>query len=232
MKSISDKYCKALESLGTEQNRKIYKRHGASDNLFGVSFANLKKLVKEFKREIGKSADTNEIAFELWKSNNTDAMTFAAMIMDPSRISYNDIFNAANDVTYQIVGDELAKVIAKSPLAVEIIDKFTMSNDEYVKRMGFVTLSQIVLTRKSEQVDIPKYIKQIENEIQTSSNRAKEGMNNCLIVLSGIEDYAELAIEATNRIGKVEIDHGNTSCKTYDAAKEIIRTKENKLKKF
>jgi len=30
-----------LEFLGTEQNRKIYRRHGAGDNQFGVSFANL-----------------------------------------------------------------------------------------------------------------------------------------------------------------------------------------------
>lgn len=35
-----------LKNMGTEQNRKIYMRHGASKNLYGVSFANLKNLQK------------------------------------------------------------------------------------------------------------------------------------------------------------------------------------------
>jgi len=29
---------KELEALGTAQNRKVYRRHGAGENLFGVSF--------------------------------------------------------------------------------------------------------------------------------------------------------------------------------------------------
>ena len=37
---------KELESLGTEQNRKIYRRHGAGAALYSVSFANLGRLKK------------------------------------------------------------------------------------------------------------------------------------------------------------------------------------------
>lgn len=35
-----------LEAAGTEQNRKVYRRHGAQEPLFGVSFAALKALAK------------------------------------------------------------------------------------------------------------------------------------------------------------------------------------------
>ena len=38
-----------LKSLGTEQNRRIYKRHGVSDNMYGVSFSNLGKIQKKVK---------------------------------------------------------------------------------------------------------------------------------------------------------------------------------------
>ena len=41
---------KKLEGFGTEQNRKIYKRHGVSGEMFGVSYANLGKLAKEKKK--------------------------------------------------------------------------------------------------------------------------------------------------------------------------------------
>ena len=40
---------KELKMLGTAQNRKVYKRHGAGEDLFGVSFANLGKLQKKIK---------------------------------------------------------------------------------------------------------------------------------------------------------------------------------------
>ena len=55
-----------LESLGTAQNRKIYKRHGAGDRLFGVSFANLNKLKKKIKTD-------HDLANQLWASGNVDA---------------------------------------------------------------------------------------------------------------------------------------------------------------
>ena len=38
-----------LELLGTEQTRKIYRRHGVGENQFGVSYANLGKLKKRIK---------------------------------------------------------------------------------------------------------------------------------------------------------------------------------------
>ena len=42
---------KELKSLGTEQNRKIYKRHGADLDMFGVSMADLKKVLKHIKKD-------------------------------------------------------------------------------------------------------------------------------------------------------------------------------------
>src|SRR6059058_4473360 len=40
-----------LKSLGTEQNRKIYRRHGAGEDVYGVSFAHLKDLKKKIKTD-------------------------------------------------------------------------------------------------------------------------------------------------------------------------------------
>ena len=64
-----------LESLGTEQNRKIYRRHGAGDNQFGVSFANLRKLAKGLR-------PNNGLADELWRTGNQDARVLATLIAD------------------------------------------------------------------------------------------------------------------------------------------------------
>lgn len=41
-----------LKVMGTEQNRPVDRRHGAEEDLFGVSFANLNKLEQLFKWQI------------------------------------------------------------------------------------------------------------------------------------------------------------------------------------
>src|SRR5262245_47512092 len=56
---------KLLEKAGSEQTRKTYRRHGAQDPMFGVSFATLKTLVKR----IGVD---HELAGALWDTKNHD----------------------------------------------------------------------------------------------------------------------------------------------------------------
>ncbi|MBU0985304.1 MAG: DNA alkylation repair protein, partial [candidate division Zixibacteria bacterium] len=52
-----------LKSCGTAQNVKIYRRHGARGDLFGVSFANLGIL----RKRIGANHD---LAEQLWRTGN------------------------------------------------------------------------------------------------------------------------------------------------------------------
>jgi hypothetical protein len=40
-----------LKKAGTAQNRKIYARHGATGEMFGVSFATLRSLHKQIKTD-------------------------------------------------------------------------------------------------------------------------------------------------------------------------------------
>ena len=68
-----------LEELGTEQNRKIYRRHGVREDLFGVSFGNIRKLQKKIKTD-------HSLARELWATGNHDARILATMVADPNII--------------------------------------------------------------------------------------------------------------------------------------------------
>ena len=49
------KVLQQLKALGTAQNRKVYARHGAGENLYGVSYANLGKLHKQIKVDHGET---------------------------------------------------------------------------------------------------------------------------------------------------------------------------------
>ena len=67
-----------LEAAGTEQNRKVYRRHGARDPLYGVSFAVLDRLAKEAKRD-------QALADGLWATGNYDCRILACRVADPGR---------------------------------------------------------------------------------------------------------------------------------------------------
>lgn len=67
-----------LAALGTEQNRKIYRRHGSGEKVFGVSFANLGQLKKKIKRD-------HKLAEKLWASGYFEARLLATMLADPNQ---------------------------------------------------------------------------------------------------------------------------------------------------
>ncbi len=71
---------KELKKCGSEQTRRIYARHGAGDNVFGVKAADLKVITKKIK---GK----HELACELYETGNYDAMYLAGLVANGKQMS-------------------------------------------------------------------------------------------------------------------------------------------------
>jgi hypothetical protein len=72
---------------------------------------------------------------------------------------------------------------------------------------------------------LAKHLEVIERDIHTAKNRVRHSMNSALISI-GVrnEKLQKKALAAAARIGKVEVDHGDTDCKTADAAQYILKT--------
>ncbi|EMI9089312.1 DNA alkylation repair protein [Bacillus cereus] len=215
-----------LEEYGTEQNRKTYKNHGAKEPLFGVSFANLKLLKKKIKKD-------HDLAAELWETKNMDAMTLATYILDPKKITTEQLNSWVQDVDYYCLMDVLMTSICTSPIAIERMEEWTKSNDEWTGRAGWSLLANIAIKNKALHDDFfSPYLEEIKENIHTEKNRKKEAMNSALIAI-GIrnEDLERKAIEIAREIGKVQVDHGATSCKTPDAELYIKKARERAEKK-
>jgi len=77
--------------------------------------------------------------------------------------------------------------------------------------------------------DAEQILETIEKEIHRSANWARYAMNGALIAI-GIYKPAlrAKAIAAAKRIGRVEVDHGETNCKTPDAAPYIEKALKRK----
>ncbi|MDH4421563.1 MULTISPECIES: DNA alkylation repair protein [Bacillus] len=215
-----------LEEYGTEQTRKTYKNHGAKEPLFGVSFANLKLLKKKIKKDHG-------LAISLWETKNMDARTLATMVLDPKRLTKEQINEWVGEVDYYCLMDVLMTAICTAPIAIERMDEWTKSDDEWIGRAGWSLLANIAIKNKTLQDDFfSPYLEEIKVHIHNEKNRKKEAMNSALIAI-GIrnEDLERQAIEIAREIGKVQVDHGATSCKTPDAEAYIKKARERAEKK-
>lgn len=208
-----------LESLGTEQNRKVYRRHGVSANLFGVSYAHQHKLAKALK-------GNHPLALELWASGNHDARVLATLIADPAQGDDQLLDEWVCDLDSYGLTNAFAGFAGKTDRARDKAEQWRNSAEEWPGRAGWQLVSHLAMQDK----DLPDAyflarLEEIEGEIHTRKNRVRDAMNNALIAI-GIRNAAlePPALAAAARIGKVIVDHGQTGCKTPDAATYIQRT--------
>ena len=210
---------KELRAAGTAQNRKVYARHGVKEPMFGVSYAALGKLKKKIKTD-------QPLAEKLWATGNHDARALATMIAEPDKMSARTLDAWAKDAGNRGLAAAVSNVAAEAPSGKTRMEKWVISKAEMVACAGWHTLASIA----REENGLPdsyfaKYLKTIESKIHKSDNWVKYAMNNALINI-GVRNPAleKKAIAAAKRIGKVEVDHGVTGCKTPDAAAYIKKT--------
>jgi len=214
-----------LKSFGTEQNRKTYKRHGVQDELYGVSYAQLGALKKKIKVD-------HELAQQLWKSGVHDARILATMIADPAEGS-SVVDEWVKDVSSYVISDALATFAAQNSPDPKKIEKWMKSKDEWIGCFGWSLFARLARNDGpfSDEA-LEQYLDTIERDIHQAKNRVKHSMNSAVISI-GVrnEKLQKKALAAAARIGKVEVDHGDTDCKTPDAAAYIRKTVARAAKK-
>lgn len=207
-----------LEALGTTQNRKVYARHGVNEPMFGVSFAHLRKLGKKLRPD-------HELARALWASGNHDARVLALAVADPTKTGRSEIEAWAGDLGNYVLIDEMAAFIARTPFLDGCAEDWTTGDGEWRASAGWTLVAQQALAGDALGDEyFERRLESIESGIATAANRVRHCMNGALIAIGGRnESLRESATAAARRIGPVVVDHGETSCKTPEAAAYIDR---------
>ena len=215
---------KLLEAAGSAQTRKTWARHGIPEPCFGVKYADLYKIVKR----IGQN---HALAEQLWKSGNHDARIVATMIADAASMKATELDQWAKLVNNQLLVDAIAGLAVQGPHAIRCFDKWTKAKSEWLAATGWHLLSSLAIAKDSpvSDADLKKHITHIEKQIHKSANRVKHSMNGALIACGS--RVPKEAKAAAKRIGKVEVDHGDTSCKTPDAIPYIDKMVARAAKK-
>jgi 3-methyladenine DNA glycosylase AlkD len=206
-----DEVIKTLKARGTAQARKTYGRHGAQGTLLGVSFVEFGKLTKQIKQN-------HVLAEKLWASRVFDAQLLAAMIADPKQMDAKAAARWAKSVDSYPLVDAFSKLVSQSPEAETIAEALLKSKDEFVAAAGWSLLAAGARSGAMPAGECRKRLKEIEKTIHSERNRVKHSMNSALICIgSRGGELTDQAIAAAGRIGQVEVDHGDTDCKTPDA---------------
>lgn len=213
-----------LEAAGSAQTRKTYARHGFGPNMFGVSYAVLGKMVKKLKRN-------HALAVELWKTGNEDARVLATMIADPAAFTQKQLEEWMADAKHHALADAVAsRVAGPSAHCGRLLDKWLKSKDDLLSQGGWLLVCH--LAREGQDIAdewFEDMLGRSERNIHAAKNWTRYTMNSAVIAI-GVRNPAleKKALAAAKRIGKVEVDHGDTSCKTPDATAYIKKTVERK----
>lgn len=207
---------RALERAGSAQTRKTYARHGACEPMFGVSFATLKTMVKR----IGVD---HELALALWDTGNHDARVLACKIADPAQMKATDLDRWAKATSMRMCGGYVAMLAAEGRHGFDKAEKWLASSDERLRVTGWGLVGQLAsLDENTPDEWFSKLLERIEKTIHSALNDEREAMNSAVISIGGRSAaLRKAALAAAKRIGKVEVDHGDTACKTPDAAPYI-----------
>lgn len=218
---------KTLASMGTEQNRTIYRKRGATEPLFGISPADLEK----FRKQLGTN---HELALELWRTGNIDARILGVLVADPQRISPADLDRWASAIRYYPLADAFAtKLAARSRHARDRVAAWTRSKDEWLGRAGWMILGELASRDPVlSDAQLTREIERIESTIHGAPNFTRDAMNIALISIGSRNPrLRELALTAARRMGKVKVDHPDGESETPDATEHIRRFWDRKAGK-
>jgi 3-methyladenine DNA glycosylase AlkD len=208
-----------LDALGCAQTRKIWRRHGAAEPLFGVKFADLGKLQNRIKTD-------QALAGALWQTGNHDARLLACMIANPSQITPEELQRWAEETKDSGTAEALANVASQSPAAASLCAEWLKPPGAHARlpRVGWSMVAHAAKAEALTDVTALAYLQRIEAEIHSAENWTRRTMIYALIAIACLNATLRAAAEAaSNRIGAVRFDPGDTACEFPDARTSIAK---------
>ena len=221
-----DEVMATLESLGSEQTRTTYLRHGASEPLFGVKFGDLRPLARKIKTD-------HALAEQLWASGNADARLLACMVADPEQTSERELDAWLADIeTYFLVDTFVAELAAAKPDRLPRAERWIASDRDRTAQAGWDLMNYVALS--GDEVDDDYFAAQlalIAARIESYGNWTRRSASNTITGIGLRNESLEAAArETAASMGQVEFDPGQTSCVMPDPIEYLEKTKAYRAK--
>lgn len=218
-----DEVMAELAAKGNETTKRTLLRHGAKEPFFGVRIADMKPIHKKVRGD-------QALALQLFATGNGDAQYLAGMIADGRRMTTTQLRSWAKTASWQMVsGTTLPWVAQEHPQGFDLALEWIDSPKPGIAVSGWNTLGALAATKPDTELPLKQYgalLERVTKEIGRAHEDVRYAMNNFIINCGTyLASLGDAAIEAARRVGKVEIDMGDTACKVPDAESYIIKAR-------
>ena len=162
-----------LKALSNPKAVEGMARYGINpENTYGISIPNLRKIA----RETGKN---HALAQELWASGIHEARILASMIDDPKIATEEQLESWVKDFDSWDVCDQCCmNLFQKTGLAYRKADEWSESDEEFVKRAGFVLMACLAVSdKKAADKQFEVFLPIIRREASDNRNFVKKAVN-------------------------------------------------------
>ncbi len=210
-----------LEAMGSAQTKKIYLRHDAKEPVYGVKIADLKVLQKKIKGD-------QELALQLFDTGCGEAQYLAGLVADGKRMTAQQVQHWVESAEWGMVSEYACVWVASEhPDGLKLALQWIESDDEKVAAAGWNTLSALAAITPDDKLPLKQFsslLDRVAKTLHASPDRVKYTMNGFVIACGTyISELGEKAIVTARKVGKVDVDMGDTSCKVPDAESYIIK---------
>jgi len=214
-----------LKSLSNPKAVEGMARYGINpENTYGISIPNLRKIA----RETGKN---HALAQELWASGIHEARILASMIDDPKMATEEQLESWVKDFDSWDVCDQCCmNLFKKTGLAYRKAVEWSESDEEFVKRAGFVLMACLAVgDKKADDMQFEVFLPIIMREASDNRNFVKKAVNWALRQIGKRNaNLNKKAIETSKEIQKM--DSRSAKWIASDAIREL--TSESVLKRL
>lgn len=184
-----------LEALGDEKVRKRNRKNGGGENQFGVQLGGLRKVAAKIKTD-------HALALELWRTGNVDARLLAILVLEPKKLSRDELDRMVREAAFPQLADWLNSYVVKEHPEKEALRQLWMGDeDPWAARAGW-SLTAGRVARSPEGLDLPALLDRIESELATAAAPEQWTMNTCLATI-GIHfpELRDRALAIGERLG-------------------------------
>ena len=184
-----------LKALGNEKVREQNRRNGAGDNQFGARLGDIRALAASIKAD-------HQLAVALWETGNVDARLLAILLLEPKKLSRDELDRMVRSIDFVQVADWLnAYVVRNHPDNESLRQAWMQDENPWAARAGW-SLTAGRVARTPDGLDLPALLARIEAELRGAAPEVQWTMNSCLANI-GIHfpEHRARAIAIGERLG-------------------------------
>lgn len=144
----------------------------ANEMALGIPVPRLRKLAKEIKIN-------QQLSLELWESHIHECKILAAMIGDSKQVTPQQMDKWVSEFySWDICDGACGSLFDRMPFAVEKALEYSSSEQEFVKRAGFVLMAEMAVhNKKADDYVFIQFFPIIEREAWDDRNFVKKAVN-------------------------------------------------------